>query len=468
MREENDFFHEEDSLQDVVYRYERMIKKNKSYYFDVFEFEEIIEYYLDMDQTQEAIRATDLAINQHPGANAILAKKAQIYLEEARPIESLKVLNYLEKIETDSNEIFLMKGNAYAMLGNIKEAIRAFEKAAQTTYDHKDEVFYNIAMIFEQVNHFKLAIKYLEKAYTVAPSNENILFELAYCFEKTDNIQKSIEYYNKYLDNEPFSENVWYNLGILYNKNGDFEKAVEAYDFALAIDDEYGSAYFNKANTFANQDRYEDAIKTYREFLEIEPDHVQTLCYIGECYEKMQLIDKAASYYSRAVALEEDYADAWFGLGMIELYRENFIESKKCIEKAVSLDSTNSENWYMLGKVNFSLMQYDEAIVPFRKAIQLDKEDYEAWIYYSEIFHVLGDTLKSIGILEEALQYVKGNGMVYMRLASYSLLANKTGDAFGYIQLAIRLGSFYPDEITRFVPLEKMPPDVRGLIEKTK
>ena len=50
MEREGENLHEDDNLSFVVQRYEEMILTNGSYFFDVDEFEDLIEFYVDKNQ----------------------------------------------------------------------------------------------------------------------------------------------------------------------------------------------------------------------------------------------------------------------------------------------------------------------------------------------------------------------------------------------------------------------------------
>ncbi|MGE5449293.1 MAG: tetratricopeptide repeat protein, partial [Bacteroidales bacterium] len=230
---------EEDDFQEAIARFNEMIDHKGSIYFDVFEWEGIIDHFLEEGDFMLAQKALDSGLAIHPNAISLQIKNAQLLLNEEKPDECLDLLHYIEKIDGNNPEIYLTKGAAYNLQGNFKKAVKAFEHALRMPIDDLDETLYNIGISFGQTGETYLAIKYLEKAYQNNPKNEIVLYELGYYYDRDSQFEKSIEFYNKYLDIDPFNHSVWYNIGITYNRMGKFDKAIEAYDYALALNEDF-------------------------------------------------------------------------------------------------------------------------------------------------------------------------------------------------------------------------------------
>ena len=237
-----EFFENEDEVKVYVKRFEDMIERATVYYFDVHEFEDIIDYYIHLREIEEAYRAVEYGLKQHPNASSIKMKQAQLLIEKGRHIKALRLLEDLEKLDQLNYNIFLMQGSVYSTIGDIRKAEEVFEKAIQNAFDIEFDVYFAIAKIYEHVTEYDLAIKHYKRAFKLNPDDTEILNSLGYCYEKVKNYEKSIRAYSKFLDEEPFSAEGWYNLGVVYNKHSEHEKALDAYEFALAIDDRFQSA----------------------------------------------------------------------------------------------------------------------------------------------------------------------------------------------------------------------------------
>jgi predicted Zn-dependent protease len=282
-----DIFHEEE-YSELVNRYEEMLKNNTKYFFDVIEFESIIDYYIDSNKANNALNAVKFASQQHPYSLNIQLKKAQVLVDKGHASQALQVIEQIERIESSNSDVYLLKGSTLNVMGRYSEAERAFDTAIIYSYDDKVDVIHTIAQSFEQIGRYKTALKYLHQAYKMDSKNIMLLYDIGYCYEKLGQINKSIEFYKQFLDKDPFAENAWYNLGVLYNKSDKYTNAIEAYEFALAINPEFSVAYFNLANAYSNNEDFHNAIISYKEYLKFDGKSVEILTFIGDCYESLK------------------------------------------------------------------------------------------------------------------------------------------------------------------------------------
>src|SRR5512138_3340984 len=110
---EPSFEHNETDLKLLVDRFEEMLKANGSYFFDVEDFEDIIDYYLDNQNMTKSRKAIDLAEAQHPGAMVILVKKARYFVLANKSGKALSLLDEVEKVDPTNGDLYLLKGSIY-------------------------------------------------------------------------------------------------------------------------------------------------------------------------------------------------------------------------------------------------------------------------------------------------------------------------------------------------------------------
>ncbi len=400
MEEDKASYSYEDELKEAVQKFERMRKNNENYFFDVIEFENIIDYYIESNNSIKAFEAATLASEQHPNSVSIQLRKARVLLDRGRAVDALKILKKLENIEPGNHEIYVAKGTAMGILGDIQGAKKMFDYALTLDSDDPGNILFSITSVLQNLNYYEYMIPYMKRLIEIEPEFNAHLYDLAYAYDKTGDFSSAIDFYLKYLENEPFSDSAWYNLGIIYNKLDEFEKALEAYDFALAINSQNTFAIFNKGNILCNLEKYAEAIPVYHEYLENEPDSFEALTYLAECYEKTRDYVLAKKYYHEAIDLAPEFADPWFGLGIIALETGMPDESMIFLRKAVRLDDENPEIWYMLGKAHYSKGEKKASLRCFREALKLD-------IYYNEVWTDIGRIILFDGYISKALPYLE-------------------------------------------------------------
>ena len=352
MEEERYDYSFDDEAMEAVHKFEMMKKNNKNCFFDVVEFESIIDYYIENNYSSKAFEAASLASEQHPNSISIQLRKAKVFLDRGRAVEALKILKWLEGVEPGNEEIYVAKGTALGILGDIAAARKMFDYALELEPDEEGDLLFTIVSVLQNLNFYGESIPYLSRLIGKEPFFKAHIYDLAYAYEKIEYFENSIKNYLLYLEEEPFSDSAWYNLGIIYNKEGRYEEAIEAYDFAIAINAQNSFAVFNKANILWYLDKYDEAIESYLEYLENEPESFEAMTYLAECYEKKGDMVLARKYFLGAIELAPEYAEPWYGLGMIEMESGRLEESMNYLEAAVRNDNENPDYWFALGKLH--------------------------------------------------------------------------------------------------------------------
>ncbi len=434
MQENKDAYYDEEDIIRSINRYEDMLKQHAVSFFDIHEFEYIIDYYLDTHNFQKARDAVIIGLDQHPASECLKFKLAQIHIQCGKPSKGLTILREIEGLEKSNSDFYLLMGAAFNVMGRNDEARLAFDKAIKYASSFRDEVIFNIAYSFIGIRQYNQAIKYLQLAYEINPHNISVIHELALCYERTDDLAKGIKYYKKYLDTDPFAENIWFSIGMLYLNLERYSKAIEAFDFAIAIMPDYTSAYFSKANAYVRAGSYYEAIDVYEEIIALEFDNLQAFCYMGECYEKLGMNRRALHFYKKAREIDPGYPDAWFGMGMANCELGEYTRALECYKETIRLDPENPDYWYMLGELYRKMGKNDKSVEAFNRTVELDPNDYEAWLSHADIFFRENRLKDAIKILKKAYQYNNDISTVNYQLAAYYIYNNEPDRAYKYFE----------------------------------
>jgi tetratricopeptide (TPR) repeat protein len=435
MEENLDSYDEE--VKASLRRYEDMLKNKSSYYFDVFEFEHIADFYLDKHDLKNASHVLKYALNQHPNSTSLLLKQAQAFINKGFPVKALKLLKKLEKIESSNNSIFYMQGAVYCSLGDVNKAIEVFNKALAIAFDSKEDLLFNIGMTFKQISRYDLANKYFHKAYELDNENKTVIYELAHNYEKLDQDDISAGYFKEYINIDPYSVLAWYSLGLVYNKLEKYDAAVEAFEYVIAVDPEHISAYYQRAVSMYYNDKVSESINAFFEFLELDKDNTSAIFHIGEAYAKLKNTEKASEYFAKAIELDEQYADAWYGQAYLLYENKKYTDALHSIKKAIRYDDEDPDFWYLSALICHKLGFIDESEKSFKKTIKLDDSDPKIWVEYSKLNFGQSKIYKTINILSEANELFENDADINYRLAAYLAKINNTNSAIFHLKLAL-------------------------------
>lgn len=435
MMEERDNYWDDDTLE-TVNRFKKSLISGNNKYFDVSEFEAIVEQLLDEGDINGSEIAARQGIKIHPNALPLQLKYAQILINKGHYARSLKYLQTAEKVDSENPEVHLLKGSAQLVMGKETEALISFRKAVKLAGSEIDDIFYQIGSTYVQIGNIPKAIHYFERTIKVNPFNDLALYDLGFFYDQENKLKKSIKYYNEYLDIDPFNQYVWFNLGTVYNKIENHEKAIEAYEFAYALNSEFHMSLFNIGNALANAEKYEEAIVKYKEFLESEPNNDEAHCYIGECYLNIEDYSKSRFYYSRALEIDKNNDTAWFGIGLIYWIEQNFEESIKFINKALKLDELNSEYWLTLGKINKDFNKKPNAVSALKKAAKIEPENTEIWFTWVDLYLKFGEIENASKVLRKGIDK-NSNAILKYRLVDLLLEQKKQNEAYELLSFAL-------------------------------
>lgn len=421
----------------AVNRFKRSLLSGRTKYFDVSEFEGIVEQLIDEGDYLGSEIAAEQGIQIHPNAVPLQLKYAQVLINKGKYKKSLQYLKFAEKVDAKNPDVHLLKGSAHIVMGNEQEALISFKKAIKYSGSDRDEILYHIGLTYVQVAELSKAIYYFEQAIKANPENEMALYDLAFFCDQTGNYKKSLKYYDMYLDLDPFNFSVWFNVGIVFNKIDKHKKAIEAYEFALAINGEFTMALFNIGNALANAEEFEEAIKKYKEFLEAEPENDDAYCYIGECFLNLNKYSSSENYYQKALKLNDKNDTAWFGVGLILWMKQKLDESIEYINRAIKLDDTNSEYWLTLGKIHNDSNNKESAINALKKAARLDAGNTEIWLTWTDLYVKYKERDNATHILKRGIKNNNDPVLKYRLVAL--LLQNKKGkQAFEMLLISMK------------------------------
>ena len=462
--EDRNYFGDED-ISEALSRFKRSLISGSKKYFDVSEFEGIVEYLLE----EGDINASEIAARQgmqiHPNAVALHLKYAQVLLNKGKFEEVISRIELIENIENTNPDVYLIKGSAFLMLGDDAKARTAFRKAIKYSGNDKDDILYHIGSAHAQEGDAFNAIMYFERALNVNPKNEQALFELGFFCDQVGYYDKSIFHYNRYLDLDPFNHLTWFNLGITYNRAGSYEEAIKAYEYAWLLNESNYQSLFNLANAMANAGKYRDAIKTYKDFLKHDAGNDEAHCYIAECYLNLDDNVLSEKHYQKAIDLNQENDTAWFGLGLIMWIRKKFTESVVFVKKAIEFDDSNPEYWHTLAKIYTDFNHGKNALKAIKTAARLDPENVEIWLTWADLYEMSGEHESAARIIQTAVRK-NSQAILKYRLTGLLLLLKKEKEAFVMLDKAMNQDFVLITSLYDFYPKALKSKKIKKLIDE--
>lgn len=410
-----------DQVHNCVERYESMRDQDATYFFDVEEFEIIIEHYLEQSDNRRAKEVLDLAQRQHPGSLDLMFSEAHVLMNTGKLNHALEVLDAIGKMEPFNEDVHLHKASIYSQLRNYRRAVEHYKRALDLAEEGLDDIHLDMAFEYENLEAYDLAIDSLKRALEINVENEAVLYELAYCYDVSDAHQAAVSFFRQFTNDNPYAFVAWYNLGNALARLERLEESVEALDFCLAIEERFTSAYFSKARNLLVLGRYEEAIECYQETINFDGAQAITFSYIGECYEKMERYEQALIHYDQSLALDPNWVDAWIGRGVVKDMQGRSPEAISDLQHAVKLAPDHGDGWFYLANSLARAERYEDAFAAYTKLNTLEPENIDGWLDHADLIMQMKGPDLAARKLKEGSQVIKLTSKYAYRMVSYLL-----------------------------------------------
>jgi tetratricopeptide (TPR) repeat protein len=432
--EEREF---EEELAITLSKFSEMQASDKVYFFDVDDFENLFDHFIESGEFNQAAKVIELSNKQHPFAASLAIRKAQLFIVKGQLNDSLTLLNSVEKIEPFNVDLLLLKATVYSQMHQNEKAILYYSKALDNQATNELEIKLDMAMEYQELQQFDRSILLLAEILDHDPENEIALHEIGHCYEMIGQIKDGVEFFDTFLDEHPFSATAWFNQGDLYTRLDKPEEAINSYDFAISIKEDFAHAYFNKASVYANEGDFKNALDSYIECSKYEGLNPLTFCFIGECFEKLEDFKMALHYYDKVIEVDDNWGDAYIGKAAVYSLMNEDKKALPNIIKAIELMPDSPEYLNFYAKLCVRLEMHDELIESFEKLLEIDSENIEVWMDYAHYFDENDEVDNAIEIMMEGLSFHGHLAAYNYRMAALLLKGGKESEALIFLGEAL-------------------------------
>jgi len=297
---------------------------------------------------------------------------------------------------------------------------------------------YELGWCYNELEEYKNAIIYLNKAKDYEPSTAKIYFELGYAYDSDGNTEEAITNYKKALELYPEYYSADRNLGDIYYTKEDYTQAAEYFKSYVDGADEPDNGYYYKIGWCLNDlEEYEEAIEylekydptenddkakkwaeigyahykreeynhaaeAYKQALEIKPSYGTALRGLGNTYYDQDDFDNALYYYNEAVEKDEDNSkELYYKIGWVYNDKEKYNDAIEVLLKAIAYDEKDAGNREELGYAYYMTDKYDDALYQLNKAIELDSKSKLGYYYKGLCYVAMEDKTKALEVYQQ-------------------------------------------------------------------
>ena len=411
----------------IIREFRELIHSKRIKFYDVDQFESIVDYFLNNQDYSYAKIAIDMAVDQHPFSVSLLLRKAELLFHYKKLHESLRLLNRLAQIETSNPDILITMGAVYSRMGESKNAIHSLKKALKLVDNaESDHIWEAIGYEYWELDEIENSIQAFQKSLLIQPQNQSLLERVFEIYLSEYSNRLGLAFFMRLADKAPYNEDIWYYIASFQFGEQEFVDAKFSIELSLAVNDSQDHAYELLGNCCFELKEYSEAIDNYKCYLNKTRVSAQILTKIGECYELLGNIKYARFYFEKAIKLNPKYPDAYLGIGIVCNLEGRYEESLKSIRKAIRLNPKHNEYWHFLALCHGKFQEFERAIFSFEKSLELDAKQKITWLDLIDFLRDNCELESGMHTIEKALeQFPRDEDLLIRKTAFLFELGNK-------------------------------------------
>ena len=118
--EMKDNFEDNSEELELIQRFEQTLENNDTAFFDINDFEVIIDHYTANFEYTKALAACDVAIAQYPFSAELQIDKAQLLAMAGSLDDALALINEVAEVESGNPDIHLTRGIIFSQRGEYR------------------------------------------------------------------------------------------------------------------------------------------------------------------------------------------------------------------------------------------------------------------------------------------------------------------------------------------------------------
>lgn len=375
-------------IAELIIKYER----DENTLFELFEYEEIISFYIDNYNTKQADKVLSQALIFYPNEPSLVVFKIEIFIVEDKLAQAEEILlKALQSQGANVADLLVAKSYILSQRNEHKKAIETLLHTTESLIFSKDKV--KKAMVYSfmgreflfQNDYFNAVLCY-RKAFNYCPDDYSYMERIISCYTISAETEKAVAFLEEVLQDHPLNEVAWFELGKIYTQNEEtYSKALECFDFAIASDETFSGAYYHKARLFQKMKKYVQAIQDYKIILTLEDPSPLVLLNIGECYKALKDYKWAEFYIKKSIYEDPQFGQAWLSLAELNIILDDKNYVNLCLNKIISCDE-NYHHWVKFAEISLSYLQdTDLAISGFKHCFDLGCNNIQVLEQYAAI-----------------------------------------------------------------------------------
>jgi len=350
-------------------------------------------------EKNRAITLIDEAQKSLDSSLLLKTRRAEILLGSGDLNGFLIYCSHIDRRESPSVPLKLMKGLAYHRAQKFGEAIRDLEEARQKD-PYNALVLKNLGILYVRAGKFEKALDMLNEVRNIKKFNAEMYIVGGIASYFLRNYDQAIEFLQSYMNLYPLDPRLWSFIGLTEYCRGTMDIAEVCFKKARELSGSIFYSLLNLAIFYTEQGECEKASEMLGKIQEGQTHALLHLCR-AKCLRGTKDLEGAQKNVEEVLRMDPQNLPALMWKGIIEFERSNYQGCLASFSRAQELDRNSPEALYYKGFAYIYLNNTQEALDAINRALELKPGFYEAWLAKAVVFWSLNN-------LEEAEKALKG------------------------------------------------------------
>lgn len=195
----------------------------------------------------------------------------QLAEEKSSDNDKIELLTKAIKLQTDNDNFFLKRGDAYSNKKEYDNALSDFDTGIKLN-ESNFELYYNRSWVYVKQEKYDSAISDSEKVLQLNPKYEYAYHLLGWVAVESGEYDKSIQYYEKVLEIDPDNSSAYNGIAVACRKKKKYDLAFKNAYKAIELNPRGGYAYTTLAEIYSDKGNKNEFYKNIELALIFKPD----------------------------------------------------------------------------------------------------------------------------------------------------------------------------------------------------
>jgi tetratricopeptide (TPR) repeat protein len=287
--------------------------------------------------------------------------------------------------------------------GMVEPAVQEFQQALRLDPRNFTANF-NLGVISRDRKRYAEAVKYLEIAREMLPSDIATLLSLTDIYYRAGKAEKAALISRDLMQLRPDDPQVNFTLGTLLLEQQRYAEAAQCLEQARVAVPRNFELLHDLGQAYTHLGKYAEAEQAFLAALSLRDDAVETLYQLAVAYTKWEHSDQAIQVLVRARQLAPASPDILLLLGRVSI-QEGFIDDAvEVLQRCVNINSEKIEPHLLLGEAFTRLKNYDKALAEYELMARLDPRNPQSYVSLGRTYQYLRRYPEAEGALRKALE----------------------------------------------------------------